>query len=200
MNLMQHRALLAAVLLACAPAAAHADTLYQAGPPPAAPGHPLRLMADHRAGQIGDLVYVQFDIADANSHTNNYSSNKSASLAGGSGQGIFNIPLVRLNNAVSGQSQTSTAQTATGADSFTATMMATVTGVLPSGAMEISGDQGMSINGRQQTLHITGTIRPEDIDSTDTILASRVANVKGSFKGDDQKNKGLLARIMSWLF
>jgi flagellar L-ring protein FlgH len=183
-----------------APVAASADSLYQAAPPPAAPGHPLRLMADHRAGQIGDLVYVQFDLADANTHTNNYSSAKSASASGGNGTGIFNLPLVRLNNSVSGQTAASVAQSAGGADTFTATMMATVTGVLPSGALQITGDQGMSVNGRQQTLHITGTIRAEDIDNTDTILASRVANVQASFKGDDQKNKGLLARIVSWLF
>lgn len=196
------RTLLAGCALAAllAPLAAAADTLYQAAPPPAAPGHPLRLMADHRAGQIGDLVYVQFDLSDANSHTNNYSSQKAASASGGSGSGIFDLPLVRLNNSVSGQTAASVAQSAGGADSFTSTMMATVTGVLPSGALEITGDQGMSVNGRQQTLHITGTIRTEDIDNTDTVLASRVANVQASFKGDDQKNKGLLARIISWLF
>ncbi len=79
-------------------------------------------------------------------------------------------------------------------------MMATVTGVLPSGALQIAGDQGLTINGRAQTLHITGIVRPEDIDNTDTVLASRVANVQASFKGDDQKSKGLLARIVSWLF
>ncbi len=195
------RILLAVALSALvAPIAVSADTLYEAAPPPAAPGHPLNLMNDHRASQVGDLVYVQFDLADANSHTNDYSSQKSASASGGSGTGIFNLPLVRLNNSVSGQTAASVAQTATGADSFTSTMMATVTGVLPSGTLEITGDQGMSVNGRQQTLHITGTIRPQDIDNTDTVLASRVANVQASFKGDDQKNKGLLARIISWLF
>lgn len=195
------RTLLAALaLLALAPVAASADSLYQAPPPPAAPGHPLHLMNDHRAAQIGDLVYVQFDIADANSHTNNYSSTKSASVSAGNGTGIFGIPLVRLNNGVSGQTAASVAQSATGADAFNATMMATVTSVMPSGALQISGDQGMTVNGRQQTLHITGTVRPEDIDSTDTVLASRVANVQGTFKGDDQKSKGLLSRILSWLF
>jgi flagellar L-ring protein FlgH len=196
------RTLLAALALTAlvSPIAASADSLYQAAPPPAAPGHPLSLMNDHRASQVGDLVYVQFDLADANSHTNDYSSQKSASASGGSGTGIFNLPLVRLNNSVSGQTAASVAQSAGGADSFTSTMMATVTGVLPSGALQISGDQGMSVNGRQQTLHITGMIRPEDIDNTDTVLASRVANVQASFKGDDQKNEGLLARIISWLF
>jgi flagellar L-ring protein precursor FlgH len=157
-------------------------------------------MSDHRATQIGDLVYVSFDLADTSSHVNDYSSNKSAALSGGGGSGIFNLPLVRLNTSVSGTSTTSTAQTATGSDSFTATMMATVTGVLPSGTLQISGDQGLTVNGRPQTLHITGSVRPEDIDNTDTVLASRVANVQATFKGDDQKNKGLLARIMSFLF
>ncbi|HEY5341989.1 MAG TPA: flagellar basal body L-ring protein FlgH [Candidatus Aquilonibacter sp.] len=197
---MRRTMLILAAVAALLPVAASADTLYQAAPPPAGPGHPLSLMADHRASQIGDLVYVTFDFADANSHINDYSSNKQGSLNGGSGSGLFGLPLVRLNNSVSGQSTTSTAQTATGADSFSATMMATVTGVLPSGALQIAGDQGLSINTRAQTLHITGIIRPEDIDNTDTVLASRVADVRASFKGDDQKNKGLLARIVSWLF
>lgn len=197
---MKRTTLAIALAFSLMPLAAPADTLYSAPPPPAGPGHPLRLMSDHRAAQIGDLVYVLFDIADTSSHVNNYSSNKQASLSGGSGSGIFNLPLVRLNNSVSGQSTDSTAQTASGSDSFTATMMATVTGVLPSGALEISGDQGLTVNGRAQTLHITGTVRTEDIDTTDTVLASRVANVKANFKGDDQKNKGLLARIVSFLF
>jgi flagellar L-ring protein precursor FlgH len=194
------RKIVVLALLALAPVAANADSLYQTPPPPVAPGHPLSLMNDHRAAQVGDLVYVQFDIANSNSEVNNYTSSKSASLSGGNGEGIFNLPLVRLNNSVSGQTATSTAQTATGSNAFTAFMMATVTGVLPSGAMQITGDQDMTVNGQKQTLHITGTIRPQDIDSTDTILASHVANVQASFKGNDQKGKGLLARILSWLF
>lgn len=191
---------LLAALVALAPLAASADTLYQAAPPPAGPGHPLRLGPDHRAQQIGDLVYVQFDFNDANTHTNNYSSNKQFNINGGAGTGVFNVLLLHNNSQINGQSATTTAQTANGADSFVSTMMATVTNVLPSGALEITGDQGVAVNGRQQTLHITGTIRPEDIDNTDAVLSSRVANVHAEFKGDDQKNKGLLSRILSWLF
>ncbi len=189
---------MAALLLA--PLAASADTLYQAAPPPAGPGHPLRLGPDHRAQQIGDLVYVQFDFNDSSAHTNNYASSKQFNMSGGPGTGLFNVLLLHNTNSLTGQSATSTAQSANGADSFISTMMATVTNVLPSGALEIQGDQGISINGRQQTLHISGTIRPEDIDNSDAILSSRVANAHAEFKGDDQKNKGLLSRILSWLF
>lgn len=189
-----------AVLFALAPLGAAADTLYQAAPPPTGPGHPLRLGPDHRAQQIGDLVYVQFDFNDANSHTNNYNSQKQFSVGPSAGVGSTFNPGFLVHLAASDSSGTSTTQSATGADSFVSTMMATVTNVLPSGALEISGNQGVVINGRTQTLHITGTIRPEDISSDDAILASRVANVHADFQGNNQKNKGLLARILGWLF
>ena len=196
---MMRRTFVLMMMALLLPVAAAADTLYQSGPPPAGPGHPLRLGPDHRAAQIGDLVYVQFDFNDSATHLNNYSSSKSFAVGPGSTTTGNNPPILQ-HLALSDSSSTSTNQSATGADAFTSTMMATVTGVLPSGALLISGDQGITINGRQQTLNITGTIRPEDVDTTDTIVASRVANVHATFKGDDQKNKGLLARILSWLF
>jgi flagellar L-ring protein FlgH len=190
-------------VLALTTVCAQADSLYQAGPPPTGPGHPLSLGPDHRAAQVGDLVYVEFDFNDSSAHSNNYSSSKQFAIgpgaaAGGTGN-IQNPPIIN-HLALSDASSTSTQQTASGADAFTSTMMATVIGVLPSGALEIEGDQGIQINGRVQTLTITGTIRPEDVDNTDAIVASRVANVHATFKGDDQKNKGLLSRILSWLF
>lgn len=170
---------------------AQADTLYQAAPPPAGPGHPLRLGPDHRASQIGDLVYIVFDFNDTNSHTANYTSSKSAGFAL---TGLFNIP------AINGSTNASSAKSATGADSFVSTMMATVTDVLPSGVLKVAGDQGMVINGRNQTLHITGFIRPEDLDQTDAVLSSRVANVHADFNGDNPKGKGLIQRILEFLF
>ena len=180
----------ALAFLACA-LAARADTLYQSAPPPAGPGHPLRLSPDHRASQIGDLVYIIFDFNDSNSHTANYTSSKAA---GFSLTGLFHIP------AINAGTNASSAKSATGADSFISTMMATVTDVLPSGVMKVAGDQGVVINGRNQTLHITGFIRPEDLDQTDAILSSRVANVQANFNGDNPKGKGLVQRILEFLF
>lgn len=180
----------AAAFFACA-LAAQADTLYQSAPPPAGPGHPLRLGPDHRASQIGDLVYIIFDFNDTNSHTANYASSKSA---GFTLTGLFHIP------PISGSTNASSAKSATGADSFVSTMMATVTDVLPSGVLKVAGDQGVVINGRNQTLHITGFIRPEDLDQTDAVLSSRVANVQAAFNGDNPKGKGLIQRILEFLF
>jgi flagellar L-ring protein precursor FlgH len=189
---MKHRlTFLLALAIVLAPAAVRADTLYQAAPPPAGPGHPLRLGPDHRAGQIGDLLYIIFDFNDSNSHSAVYQSSKQGGFAL---TGLFHIP------AISAQTGAQSNKTANGADSFVSTMMATVTDVLPSGVLAIAGDQGVVINGRHQTLHITGFIRPEDLDSTDAVLSSRVANVQASFNGDNPKGKGLIQRILEFLF
>lgn len=188
---LRRTALAAAALLALAPLAGRADTLYQAAPPPAGPGHPLRLGPDHRASQVGDLVYIVFDFNDVNSHTDIYSSTKSA---GFSLTGVFNIP------AVNGSTNASSNKAASGADSFVSTMMATVTDVLPSGVLAIAGDQGVVVNGRRQTLHITGYVRPQDLDFSDAVASSRVANVQASFYGDSQKHKGLIQQILNFLF
>lgn len=204
---MKRVALLAALL--CIPAPAMADTLYVAPPSALAPGHPLRLGPDHRAGQIGDLLHVQFNFT-VNSNSSDVSSSTKqfglgSSNAGSGGSALSGIRLlgglVSVPTSLGGNTSTQSARTETGTTAFVSDMMATVVGVLPSGALQIAGDQRMVVNGETQTLHITGYVRPEDIDSSDTVLSSRVANVEGSFNGNFQQQKvGLIRRILGWLF
>lgn len=177
--------------LLATPLVALADSLYPTAPAPVVPGQALRLGPDHRASQIGDLLYIVFDFNDSNSHTDSYQSQKSA---GFSLTGVFHIPAINAGTNASAN------KAANGSDSFISTMMATVTDVLPSGVLAIAGDQGVIINGRRQTLHITGFIRPQDLDNTDAILSSRVANVQAAFYGDNQQHKGILQQILNFLF
>jgi flagellar L-ring protein precursor FlgH len=81
-------------------------------------------------------------------------------------------------------------------------MTAVVTAVLPSGAMVVAGDQKLTVNGIPQSLHVTGTLRQEDIDNTDSILSSSVANIDAKFSGIDtqERNKGILQKIIGFLF
>ena len=84
---------------------------------------------------------------------------------------------------------------------FTSSMMATVTNVLPSGALMLEGDQDILINGEKQKLHVTGYARPEDIDNTDMISSTRLANVHADYAGDQTKeHKGIVHKILDLLF
>lgn len=192
-------------LLSLLPATAMADTLYVAPPPSVGPGHPLRLGPDHRASQVGDLIHVQFNFA-AQSFSSDVSNNSKqfnlgSSSGTGTNSGIKLLGLVRIPTSVGGQTGTQSSKTENGTTGFNSEMEATVIGVLPSGALEIEGNQSMLVNGQSQVLHVTGYVRPEDIDSADTVLSTRIANVQGSFSGNFQeKNVGLIRRVLNWLF
>ena len=192
---------LAAVLgFAASPAAA--DTLYVAGPPPSAPGHPMRLGADHRASQVGDLVHIVFNFngsannSDTSTMANTYSAGATPAT------GLFNLPLLRLGYGLGANTNYSLGKTQTIVQTFTSSMTATVTSVLPSGTLIVAGDQKLAINGVPQSLHVTGTIRQEDIDSTDSVLSSSVANIDAKFTGIDsqEKHRGILQKIIGFLF
>jgi len=190
----------AAVLALALPAAA--DTLYVAAPPPAAPGHPLALGADLKAHQIGDLVQISFNFATTSNNSNATTSNNAYNSSITAGTGIFNLPLARLGGALGSAEDTTMSKTQIASNTLTAEMTAIVTGVLPSGALQISGTQDIIVNGDPQKLVITGIVRPEDIDNTDTVLSSRVANVTARFDGVQTpgQKKSILQKIIGWLF
>jgi flagellar L-ring protein precursor FlgH len=192
----------AAVFAAALTSPAVADTLYQAAPPPAAPGHPLRLGPDHRATQVGDLLQVIFNFNVTSASQNASNVNNSYQANGGGGSGIFNLPLVRLTSGVNAARTSSQNRSDIGSNSFITSMEAQVTDVLPSGALRIAGDQGLIIDGQKQTLHVTGLVRPEDIDSFDSVLSNRLADVHADFEGKytDARHPGILSKIVLWLF
>ncbi|GAC1572312.1 MAG: flagellar basal body L-ring protein FlgH [Candidatus Elarobacter sp.] len=189
------------VALTLTSAAAAADTLYQAAPPPAAPGHPLRLGLDHKASQVGDLVQVVFNFAVNSTSTDVSSVNNKYDLGVGQGTGLANVSLLRFGVGLQGGRGSQSSKTQAGQNTFVSSMEAQVTDVLPSGALRIAGDQLLSVNGQAQTLHIAGLVRPEDIDANNSVLSTRVANVQATFSGTFQeKRKGFVQKILDWLF
>jgi len=192
---------LVALALFAAQSAAGADTLYVAGPPPVAPGHPLRLMSDRKASQIGDVVAVQFNFTTSASRAYTSTTAKGYNIAQGGGSGLLNLPLLRLGASMTGTTGSNASDAKSDTSAFTSSMMATVTNVFPSGALQIEGDQDIIVNGERQKLHVVGTARPEDIDNTDTIASNRLANVHADYAGNTPKDhRGMLHRILDVLF
>jgi flagellar L-ring protein precursor FlgH len=182
------------------PAFASADSLYVAGPPPSAPGHPLRLGPDHRAQAVGDLLGVQFNFSVTNSSSQTVQNTKGYNVALAGATGNAALSFLRFPTGIGGNTGTQSANSNTGSNNFSSAMMAQVVNVLPSGALEIAGDQNLTINGQREVLHVTGVVRPEDIDPNDTVLSSRIANLDGTFNGNFKDNRGLLRRVLDWLF
>jgi flagellar basal body L-ring protein FlgH len=67
--------------------------------------------------------------------------------------------------------------------------------------MVIRGKQNVVVDGQKRTLDVQGTVRYEDIDNTDTVLSTRIADVTANFDGDNKSDhKGILQKVLDVLF
>ncbi|MFN0118758.1 MAG: flagellar basal body L-ring protein FlgH [Elusimicrobiota bacterium] len=82
--------------------------------------------------------------------------------------------------------------------SLVANVTAVVEEVYPNGNARISGTQEISIDKGMQVITLTGIARPEDISNTNTILSTRLAKAKISYRS---KNEPAIHRqsLLGWL-
>jgi flagellar L-ring protein precursor FlgH len=196
--------LTAAVLIVAAQVgAAHADSLYAAtaSTTSGAPA-PISYFTDPKAHAVGDIVTVVVTEAASGSSTGTTTGNKSEAATFGPGTGSI-LSLIRTFG-LSG-SETSKADGATNrADTLTATISCTVTSVLPNGNLMIQGSRAVGVNSENQTMTLTGMVRPVDISQGNTIASPLVANAKIKYSGkgpvSEVQHDGLVRQIFKYLF
>lgn len=94
--------------------------------------------------------------------------------------------------------------TTTQSGKLVARMTAIVKKVLPSGNLVIEGTRTVQVNKETQTFTISGIIRRDDIRSDNTVLSESIAEAAISADGkgmiSERTRKGILTRILDWLF
>lgn len=87
---------------------------------------------------------------------------------------------------------------------FNARVSVIVKEVLPNGTMVVEGNRIIKINREEQTITFTGIVREDDVRSDNTVLSERVAEAKitnlGKGLAADRQRRGILTRILDWLF
>ena len=87
-----------------------------------------------------------------------------------------------------------------------ANITAKVVEVMPNGNLVVEARKELTINNEKQILVLTGMVRPDDIDTNNTVLSSKVADAQIYYVGDgvlqDKQGPGWLVRIMDkiWPF
>ncbi|GAB4387927.1 MAG: flagellar basal body L-ring protein FlgH [Thermodesulfovibrionales bacterium] len=176
------------------------------------------LYSDLRARGAGDLVTIKIVENASASKKAETATSKDSSLDAGVDD-IFGAPLdLNLSNfygqghtfspTVKGSSQSDFAgkgQT-TRSGTLAATITARVVDVEPNGNFLIESRKEITVNREKQILVLRGVIRPEDIESDNTILSTYVADAKMFFTGQgviqDKQGPGWLVRIVDkiWPF
>lgn len=158
-----------------------------------------------RARRVGDILVINLVEDTEASHTNsgkvdrsNSTSVTNPTLFGNSlsfdlpgGSKSYNLgQSLESNTSFSGDADN------TQNNEFTGSISVMVTEVLPNGYMKVRGEKRIGMTGGNEYIRVSGIIRPEDIDLTNTVDSTRVADATLIYIGDGQVTK---ATTMGWL-
>lgn len=151
---------------------------------------------DQRARLIGDLVTVKVRVTDRAELQNQTSRSRT-------GKDSFGVPnffgaesnlpkilpesvdpgaLVATNSNTSTQGAGSVRRS----EQLTTNVAAAVTQVLPNGNLVIEGKQEIRINFEVRELIVAGVVRPEDIESDNTVDSTKIAQARIAYGGRGQ--------------
>lgn len=167
------------------------------------------LFADFRANQVGDLVNIQVDenpraIGDASTsldRESNFSFGVPAffGLMAALRSSYPELDPSRLIELVSRSNFSGSGNTRRSSN-VRAQIAVRVRRVLPNGDLFVEGTKVLMVNEEELHIYVSGVIRPEDIDSDNSIASSRIADAEVEFtgRGDLTQNQrqGWLQRLL----
>lgn len=162
-------------------------------------GRPL--FEDQRPRNTGDIITIVISENVNATKSSQANTNRASSAAFGVpvSPGIFGGLFHNTNLSASGANKFSGAGGASAANTFSGTLTVTVTGVLPNGNLEVSGEKQMLINQGNEFVRFSGVVNPTTISGTNTVYSTQVADAKIEYsaKGyiDEAENMGWLQRF-----
>jgi flagellar L-ring protein precursor FlgH len=149
---------------------------------------------DQRAHQIGDLLTVTVNITDQANFANETQRSRTAtedsgitnflgsSLLTGKAATVLPGRLLTADGTSSSDGKGSIQRQ----ESLTTNIAAVVTQVLPNGNLVVEGKQEIRVNYEIRELIVAGIVRPEDIQSDNTIDSSKIAQARIAYGGHGQ--------------
>ena len=162
-------------------------------------GRPL--FEDQRPRNTGDIITIVIaeNVNATKSSAANAARNASEAFAVPTAPGIFGGLFHNTNLSASGSNGFNGAGGASAANTFNGTLTVTVTGVLPNGNLEVSGEKQMLINQGNEFVRFSGVVNPTTISGTNTVFSTQVADAKIEYsaKGyiDESQQMGWLQRF-----
>ena len=163
---------------------------------------------DQRAARVGDLLTVTVNVTDkaniANetqrSRTNKQDSGitdfAGSKLLGESAQKVLPGRLLTADSTASSDGKGSVQRQ----ENLQTNVAAVVTQVLPNGNLVVEGKQEIRVNLEIRELIVAGIVRPEDIQSDNTIDSSKIAQARIAYGGRGQLSDVQQARYGQQVF
>lgn len=150
---------------------------------------------DERASKVGDIVTIVVNMNDAATLNNNTlemrNDNETMGVPGFFGLGAVLPSFLKsanpanLVNVNSGTTLNTIGQIQRN-ENVTVQLAGVVTQVLPNGNLVVVARQEMLVNAELRQVKVTGVIRPEDINSDNTVPHNRMAEARITYSGRGQ--------------
>ena len=179
--------------------------------PPAAPiatptagaifssGNNLALFSDNRARQVGDILTVVLVEKTAAKKSATTNSTKDASVDIGV-PSLMGYSIDRMQASVDANREFKGGGDSSQSNQLDGTVTVTVVERLANGNLRIAGEKRLQINQGDETVRITGLVRPSDIATDNSVLSSRVADAQITYRGTgalaDSNAPGWVTRIL----
>jgi flagellar L-ring protein precursor FlgH len=159
-------------------------------------GRPL--FEDQRPRNTGDIITIVIaeNVNATKSSAANAARNASEAFAVPVTPGIFGGLFHNTNLNASGSNGFNGTGGASAANTFNGTLTVTVTGVLPNGNLEVSGEKQMLINQGNEFVRFSGVVNPTTISGSNTVFSTQVADAKIEYSAKGYINE---AQNMGWL-
>ena len=148
---------------------------------------------DQRANQIGDILTVKVNFSDKANIANETMRARVNKEDSGVDNFLGKQKLPILNSALPTRiftADSSSISNGSGAvqrqEALTTNVAGVVTQVLPNGNLVIEGRQEVRVNFEIRELIVAGIVRPEDIESDNTIDSAKIAQARISYGGRGQ--------------
>lgn len=139
------------------------------------------LARDSRASQVDDVVTVvvteTINAAASGASTTERASSANAAVNSLAGPKAAAGALANLAN-LSGDQKLNGTGTTTRAATLNAVLTARVVSVMPGGLLLIEGAKNLQINSEQQTITVRGIIRTADINTSNTVPSTQIADME----------------------
>ena len=163
------------------------------------------LYSNHRAMRMDDLltVYIIENAKAGSQSTTKTDKKNSVGVRNVQGSGAL-----RFIPAFGASGETSVGFDGKGGTSREGSLVAKVSArvvkVLDNGNLVISGHKTVEINEEKEIISISGVVRPQDIESDNTIYSSNICDAKITYTGkgvaSQGKKPGFFTRMFNWIF
>ena len=148
---------------------------------------------DQRAHQIGDLLTVTVNITDKANLSNETQRSRTNSEDSGITDFIGSKTITQANKILPGRILTADSTASSDGkgsvnrtEALQTNVAAVVTQVLPNGNLVVEGKQEIRVNYEIRELIVAGIVRPEDIQSDNTIDSTKIAQARIAYGGRGQ--------------